>query len=119
VFTYVLDFAAPGTSITSYISTLADEAIIEIDSNSIDVKPESASQIFQPFYRASEGGQVSTGLSLTVAKEIIELHFGRISYEGNGQGGGTFTIKLLLMEEANQGAVDGEAVLAQKSPSAT
>jgi signal transduction histidine kinase len=59
------------------------------------------SQIFQPFFRASEGGAVSTGLSLTLAKEIIELHFGRITYEANGQTGGTFTIKLLLMDESN------------------
>jgi len=102
VFTYAIAFTPSEASITSYVSTFADEVMLQITSDNIDIKPESASQIFQPFFRASEGGNSSTGLSLTLAKEIIELHFGRITYESNGPGGGTFTIKLLLVDEANR-----------------
>lgn len=102
VFTYIIDFTPAGGSILAHVGTFADEAIIQIDTDNIDIKAESVAQIFQPFFRATEGGVVSTGLSLTLAKEIIELHFGRIVYEANSQGGGTFTIKLLLMDEADQ-----------------
>jgi sensor domain CHASE-containing protein/nitrogen-specific signal transduction histidine kinase len=101
VFSYAINFTNPGSAISTQVTTLSDEAIIQIDSDNIDIKAESVSQIFQPFFRASEGGAVSTALSLTLAKEIIELHFGRITYEANGQTGGTFTIKLLLMDESN------------------
>jgi signal transduction histidine kinase len=98
VFYYVINFTPAGAKINVQLSTLSDEAIIQIDSDSMDITSEAASQIFQPFFRASEGGVVTTGLSLTLAKEIIELHFGRILFEANGHGGGAFTIRLLLMD---------------------
>ena|GEM_PF-2245127 len=104
VFNYVINFTPANGSVVTHVGTFADETIIEIDSDNIDIKPESAGQIFQPFFRATEGGAMSTGLSLTLAKELIELHFGRILYEPNGQGGGSFTIKLLLMDESNRSA---------------
>ncbi|MEO8608704.1 MAG: CHASE4 domain-containing protein [Chloroflexota bacterium] len=100
VFAYVINFTPVPAHMSIQLSTLSDEAIIQIDSDSLDVKSEAASQIFQPFFRASEGASITTGLSLTLAKEIIELHFGRITFETNGHGGGTFTVRLLLMEDA-------------------
>ena len=65
----------------------------------MNVRREQASQIFQPFFRTSEGSTVTTGLGLTIAKEIIERHGGRIQYEPNNEKGGTFVIELLLMNE--------------------
>jgi sensor domain CHASE-containing protein len=102
VFNYVINFTNTGSTISTRVSILSDEAIIQIDSDNIDIKAESVSQIFQPFFRASEGGAVPTALSLTLAKEIIELHFGRISYEADSKTGGTFTIKLLLIDELSR-----------------
>ena len=58
----------------------------------MNVRRDQAVQIFQPFFRTSEGSTVTTGLGLTIAKEIIERHGGRIQFEPNDEKGGTFII---------------------------
>lgn len=98
---YVISFTPPNGKISLHLERKQDQAVIRIDSTSMNIRREQASQIFQPFFRTSEGSAVTTGLGLTIAKEIIERHNGRIRFEPNEDKGGTFIVELLLMNDVD------------------
>ena len=59
--------------------------------------------IFQPFYstkEADERGQGGTGLGLSLCKDIIETHKGRIRVESTPGRGTTFMLRLPLVQNA-------------------
>ncbi len=53
--------------------------------------PEDRDHIFEPFYTGRDEG---TGLGLAIAREIIEAHDGRITFESGGGTGTRFLIEL-------------------------
>ena len=62
--------------------------------------------IFEPFYTTKEPdehGHGGTGLGLSVCRQIIEQHNGRIRVESLGGKGSTFTVKLPCAEEELKG----------------
>ncbi len=69
-------------------------SLVAIKDNGIGIPPEMISQIFEPFFRATEGSVRGTGLGLTISKEIIDLHGGEILVESQEGKGSTFTVKL-------------------------
>ena len=101
IINYVISFTPPSSKIKIQLDQSQDHAVIRVGSTMMNVKREQAVQIFQPFFRTSEGSTVTTGLGLTIAKEIIERHGGRIQFEPNDEKGGTFVIELLLMNEVD------------------
>lgn len=55
------------------------EVAITISDHGIGMTPEQLSHIFEKFYRADTSGKVAgTGLGLTLVKEIMEHHGGRV-----------------------------------------
>jgi signal transduction histidine kinase len=101
IINYVISFTPPSSKIKIQLAQSQDHAILRIGSSMMNVRYDQAVQIFQPFFRTSEGSTVTTGLGLTIAKEIIERHGGRIQFESNDEKGGTFIIELLLMNEVD------------------
>jgi signal transduction histidine kinase len=55
--------------------------------------------IFEPFWRKNEA-RPGTGLGLAIAKEIVELHGGRISVLPTPGGGATFRVAFVQVEAA-------------------
>jgi signal transduction histidine kinase len=58
--------------------------------------------IFEPFYTTKEpdvNGHGGTGLGLSVCRQVIEQHRGRIRVESLVGKGSTFTVKLPIMPE--------------------
>jgi PAS domain S-box-containing protein len=84
-------------------TALADEGSVRIavrdrGSGIADVDPE---RVFEPFYTTKEPdehGHGGTGLGLSVCRQIIEQHHGRIRVESVVGKGSTFTVKLPLRE---------------------
>lgn len=74
-----------------------DTVEIKIADNGVGISPENLRQIFEPFFTTKtpdELGRGGTGLGLSVCRQIIEQHHGRIRVESVLGKGATFTVKL-------------------------
>jgi signal transduction histidine kinase len=74
------------------------EVVVRVQDDGPGLSPEDAGRVFGRFQRLSAkptGGETSTGLGLSIAKQIVDLHNGRIFVETAGTGGGAvFVIAL-------------------------
>jgi signal transduction histidine kinase len=96
VFCNVLNNAAKYTPEGGRISVEAEErdgtAVVRIRDNGIGIDPASAPRMFELFAQAersldrAEGG---LGIGLTLVKELVELHGGRVALHSEGAGRGT------------------------------
>jgi signal transduction histidine kinase len=79
-------------------------AEIKIADTGVGIMPEQLRLIFEPFYTTKEPdehGHGGTGLGLSVCRQIIEQHHGRIRVESIVGKGSTFTVKLPLEPEGD------------------
>ncbi len=77
-------------------------AEIRISDTGTGIAPDRLRMIFEPFYTTKEPdehGHGGTGLGLSVCRQIIEQHHGRIRVESRLGKGSTFTVKLPLHAE--------------------
>ncbi|MFQ5730980.1 MAG: sensor histidine kinase [Planctomycetaceae bacterium] len=87
-----------GGQMTIAVRSTAETGMAEIsvrDTGS-GIPPEKLPKIFAPFFStktADERGQGGTGLGLSLCREIIESHHGRIRVESAVGQGTTFTLK--------------------------
>ena len=82
-----------------------NEAVVRVIDQGPGFSPEDTDRVFGRFQRLSAkptGGESSTGLGLSIAKRIIDLHNGRIFVESPEKAGGAaFVIALPLLDEAD------------------
>jgi PAS domain S-box-containing protein len=57
----------------------AVHALLRIYDGGDHLPPDQLRQIFEPFFRATQGDTQGTGLSLSIARQIVELHSGDIA----------------------------------------
>ena len=71
------------------------DAVLQITDKGIGIESKDISKIFQRFYRAEEKASSETGgsgLGLTLAQHIVEVHGGEIKVESEPGTGSTFTV---------------------------
>ena len=75
------------------ISVVADEgyAEIRVTDNGCGIPEENREKIFTPFFSGSPSG---SGLGLPLARKIINLHEGKLTFESQPGRGTTFYIRL-------------------------
>ena len=77
-------------------------AEVRIADSGVGIAPDQLRLIFEPFYTTKEPdehGHGGTGLGLSVCRQIIEQHRGRIRVESVVGKGSTFTVKLPLSDD--------------------
>lgn len=90
------------------------EVNIEISDTGKGIPEKSLAKIFDRFYQAGQAsGYPGTGLGLTLSKEFIELHRGRISAKSKVGKGTTFFISLPL---GNEHLMTEEMMLEEEKP---
>jgi signal transduction histidine kinase len=70
---------------------------IKVSDTGLGIAPDQLRMIFEPFFttkQPDEYGRGGTGLGLSVCRQIIEQHHGRIRVESVVGKGSTFTVKL-------------------------
>jgi two-component system sensor histidine kinase BaeS len=105
VFSNLLDNACRHTStdgiIEIVVTDLGQEIAIEVADNGTGIKQASLSRVFERFYREDPSREVNntgSGLGLTIARNIVELHRGTIRATSPGRlGGATFLIVLPIL----------------------
>jgi signal transduction histidine kinase len=84
----LLDNALKATSVGGrvgvQVSTIEEEVLLVVKDTGRGLVPEEMARAFEPYYRGSGGG---AGLGLTIAREIVEAHAGRIWLKSLPQGG--------------------------------
>jgi len=93
-----IKYSPPGTGIDISLERCGGEATIRVRDRGAGLSPEDMGRLFGRFQRLSAkptGGESSTGLGLSIAKRIVELHGGTIRAASDGPGtGATFEIVL-------------------------
>lgn len=94
-------YSPPHTTIS--IQARANERRVEIEvaDEGRGIPPEALTQIFEKFYRVTQGESVvGTGLGLSISKGLVEAHGGQIWAANRPGGGARFTVALPLADEA-------------------
>jgi signal transduction histidine kinase len=93
------------------VSAQADEGArevrIRVADHGLGIEPAELSHIFEPFYRGHEARAAQihgNGLGLSLVKDIIEAHGGRVTVESERGRGSTFTLHLPVFVNGNGGA---------------
>lgn len=82
-------------------NTELQQAEISIQDSGCGIAPDKLRRIFEPFFTtktADEQGQGGTGLGLSLARDVMESHGGRIRVESAVGTGTTFILKFPLAE---------------------
>lgn len=77
-------------------------ARIEVRDQGPGFTPTDLEQVFEPFQRLSAiptGGEYSTGLGLSIVKQMVELHGGRVWIESEPGRGAVFVVEVPLVGE--------------------
>jgi two-component system sensor histidine kinase DctS len=76
-------------NISTYLAT--NGVSLAIADQGCGIPPEVAVHLFEPFFTTKEKGM---GMGLNICRTIIELHYGRLTFEPNPSGGTIFTLTL-------------------------
>jgi signal transduction histidine kinase len=78
--------------------TLIDEVVLRVGDNGVGIEPEMASAIFDLFTQIGGSlhrAQGGLGIGLTLVRQLVELHGGRVSVRSEGKGKGSeFEVRL-------------------------
>lgn len=85
--------------ITIEANRTTDEVWLRVMDTGIGIAPEARAHIFEPFYRGPRARLVpeGVGLGLTIARELVAAHGGRLDLTGSPETGSAFTIRLPLV----------------------
>ncbi len=104
VFANLLNNASKYTDADGRISVLVNqtetEVVVRVSDNGVGIAPEMQARIFQMFVQVNqslERGKAGLGVGLSLARQLIEMHGGRISVNSEGLGRGCdFEVRLPL-----------------------
>ena len=129
VFSNILNNAAryseAGRPIRVCVEREGSEAVVRVHDQGIGIPPEMLPRIFEAFLqldRSLERSQGGLGIGLTLVKQIVELHAGRVEAQSDGAGkGSVFTVRLPVPEgvlpspRAADGPAEGATRVERKS----
>lgn len=95
-----INYGRDGGTIHLSLLTLPSSVSFIVEDNGPGISDEAKPYIFDRFYRAdpARNDQDHFGLGLCIAKEIVNLHHGRITVSDTPGGGVTFTVTLPIAQ---------------------
>ncbi|WP_412546437.1 ATP-binding protein [Maricaulis sp. MIT060901] len=95
-------YSPEGGTVHVRISADDDDVAIGIEDSGIGLDDEALDRIFEPFHREEDATEISTegtGLGLTLARELADLNFARISVQSAPGVGSRFALHLQKADE--------------------
>jgi two-component system CheB/CheR fusion protein len=106
-----IKFTPSGGRVDIRLERQDDDAKVTVSDTGRGIMPEILPYIFDPFIQAGTDNAMSQGglgLGLTIARQIVEIHEGKIYADSPGEGkGAKFTIILPLDESRQISRLDG------------
>lgn len=99
-----------GGEIKVYISYLIDDVYVKVTDTGFGIEKEHLPRIFNRFYRVDMTGSRmfgGTGLGLSIAKELIDLHGGKINVSSVLGKGTEFTVMVPTARKVFHDTIDG------------
>jgi len=93
-----IKYTHPGGKITITLRDNEESIIFQVQDTGVGISPEHMPYIFDPFYRIKRDHKGS-GLGLSIAKEIVEAHGGRIWAESILDKGSTFSFTIPILNQ--------------------
>lgn len=92
-------FTPIDTIVNLTVLRTSDEIQVSVRDVGPGIAPEDVEKVFQPFYRARTSLKEfkGTGLGLAIAKQLVELHHGRLWVETELGGGSCFSFALPIV----------------------
>ncbi len=95
--TNALKFSPAASRVTVRVVARPEVVRVEVRDEGPGLRAEDFPRLFGRFVRLSArptGGEPSTGLGLSIVKQLVELHGGRVGAESDASGGSTFFFEL-------------------------
>jgi len=100
-------FSTDGGSVTVTATQVEDDAHVSVRDTGIGIARDQQERIFEAFQRGGRTPSASaegTGLGLTLSKQLVDLHGGRLWMESEPGVGSTFSFSIPLIAVAAGGA---------------
>jgi signal transduction histidine kinase len=93
--TNAIEYTEPDGSIRVSVERRGSEALLTVADTGQGMSPELLQRVFEPFVQGGSGSPRGLGVGLAVARQLVELHRGRIRVESSGPGNGsTFIVSI-------------------------
>ena len=89
-----LRFSPPGGGLALALAPGQRSVQVGSSDQGRGISPEDRERVFDAFYQGDAGGNVGSGLGLTIARAIVLAHGGRIRLEGAPTGGASVVFEL-------------------------
>jgi two-component system phosphate regulon sensor histidine kinase PhoR len=93
-----IKFTPEGGSVKVALHRRAERLEVSFTDTGIGIPPEDQPHIFERFYKADKSrrrSEAGSGLGLSIAKKVVELHRGTITVQSHPGAGSLFTVDLL------------------------
>src|SRR5262249_37454109 len=98
--TNALDASPSSSRVTVVLRKEGEGVRVAVSDQGSGVPEADLERLFSPFFSTKEKG---TGLGLTFARKIVELHGGTLTAYNNPEGGATFLVELPVLSPEGQG----------------
>lgn len=90
-----LNHTPSGGTVTISWTRQRDEMVVDIDDTGTGIRSDQIDQVFERFFRGEAASPGGTGVGLTIARGIVQLHGGELTAHSPGPGlGSTFRLTL-------------------------
>ena len=94
-------YSSPGSSITIAGQEEPAEILLSVHNQGSFIPPEEREKIFERFYRGKQTQESvgGTGMGLSIARDIVRAHKGKLRVQNTPEGGAQFSFTLAAFHE--------------------